>query len=173
MPTFKKCDNTVHKMAEAILSQFPSHKPLIEARDEDSGEPLNNALTKNGIKCLGLTRALPLKERVMGRGDAEVCLDGDWWTDATEGQQKALLDHELHHIALKMKKQVLQCDDLGRPLIKLSKHDVEVGWFAVIADRHGADSQEQIQAKAIMEATGQYFWLDLVPDAAKTIKRIK
>lgn len=172
-------------MADAILNQFPSHKPLVEARvrvdlvfayadrDDETGEKLNNALTKNGIKCLGLTRALPLKDRVMGRGDAEICLDGDWWSEeATDAQQQALLDHELHHVALKMKKLVLQCDDLGRPLIKLRKHDVEVGWFACIADRHGAHSQEQIQAKAIMEAAGQYFWPDLC-GAGKTVKLLK
>lgn len=177
MPTFKKADREIHEMAESLLREFESHKPLVEAkvrvdlvmaycdRDEDTGERQNFALTKNGIRALGLTRAIALKDRVMGRGDAEVCLDGDWWTEtASEEQQRALLDHELHHIALKMRKQVLQCDDLGRPLIKLRKHDVEIGWFACIADRHGAASQEQIQAAAIMEDRGQYFWPDLVAD---------
>jgi hypothetical protein len=174
MPTFKKCEKAIHDLADKILNKFPSHLPLIETkcrvdlvfaycdRDEDTDQPLNDAIIHQGRKALGLCRAIALKDRVLGRGDAEITLDGDWWTDATDAQKEALLDHELHHISIKTSKRVYLFDDLGRPKIKLRKHDVEVGWFACIADRHGAASQEQIQAAAIMEKTGQYFWPGLI-----------
>jgi Putative phage metallopeptidase len=184
MPTFKKRDKTVHDMADAILHKYESHLPLLDTkcridfvfayadRDEDSGEKLNDALKWHGRKALGVARIIPLKERALGRGDAEVALDGDWWSeDATEEQKDALLDHEMHHLSVKTTKKVIQFDDLGRPVLKMRKHDVEVGWFAMIADRHGAASQEQIQAKAIMEATGQYFWPSLAENNTTSLAR--
>ena len=180
MPTFKKCDKAVHELSEAILKKFESHRPLIDTicqidlvfaycdRDEDTGQPLNDALSHGGRKALGVCRVIPLKDRVLGRGDAEISLDGDWWTDASDEQREALLDHEMHHISIKTSKRVYLFDDLGRPQIKLRKHDVEVGWFACVADRHGANSMEQIQARQIMEEKGQYFWPALVKDAVST-----
>jgi hypothetical protein len=49
-------------------------------------------------------------------------------------------------------------DDLKRPKLKLRKHDVEVGWFAIVAGRHGSASLEIEQAKAVMDSYGQLFW---------------
>jgi hypothetical protein len=40
----------------------------------------------------------------------------------------------------------------------LRKHDIEVGWFAVVAGRNGGASLEIEQAKAIMDSYGQLFW---------------
>jgi len=54
---------------------------------------------------------------------------------------------------------------------QLSVVGIVIGWFACIADRHGAASQEQIQAAAIMEKTGQYFWPGLVEGTA--VKKIR
>ena len=185
MPKFQKAPPDVREMCDALLNEFESHKPLVENKvkidlifafadtDDDTGEKLNDALTLHGHKALGITRKLGAKDRVMGRGDAEIVLDGDWWTEtASEEQQRALLDHELHHVAVKTKKGAVQHDDLGRPQINLRKHDVEFGWFAVIADRHGKHSQEQIQAATILDAYGQYFWPQLAPPTAlKVLKK--
>ncbi len=116
------------------------------------------------MKALAIARKLSLKDRALGRGDAEVSLDGNWWEHATAEQQAALLDHELHHITVKSDKAGnAQYDDLGRPQIKLRKHDIEVGWFNVIAERHGAASIERSQAKAIMDNSGQYYWPGIAP----------
>ncbi len=170
MPTFQKCPNDVRELAAKILCQFESHKPLIDAgvkvdllfaycdRD-DAGEPTNEAISHHGQKAYGLCRILGLKDRTMGRGDAEIMLDGDWWQEtATEEQQSALLDHELHHVALRLKQQQTTFDNLGRPKLRLRKHDVQFGWFACIAERHGKNSIEQIQAASLMDTLGQFFW---------------
>lgn len=69
-----------------------------------------------------------------------------------------MLDHELFHIQIKMKGQIIQTDDLGRPKIKMRPHDMEVGWFKAVAERNGKYSQERIQALKYMEEMGQYFW---------------
>lgn len=175
MPTYERADKSVERLAKELIEQYETHKPMkvVEPKVDyvfaygdvdDEGRQLNDALTKNGLKALGITKIIALKERALGRGDVEVALDGDWWKSATDEQQAALLDHELHHICIKCDKAGnVQYDDLGRPKIKLRKHDVEVGWFKVVAERHGAASQERIQAKAIMDFSGQYFWPGIAP----------
>jgi len=167
--TYEKCDAAVEQMAAAILCEFQTHKPLLDARvkvdfvfgyaeqDED-GNPKGDALRKNGIKALGICRKLPLKDRAMGRGDAEIALDGDWWRRANDAQKRALLDHELHHLAVRIDDRGVVRDDLRRPVLDIRKHDVDVGWFAVIAARHGAWSVECDQAKKVMDNYGQFFW---------------
>src|SRR6185436_8049076 len=109
MPTFQKCPPSVTDMANGLLVEYETHKPLLDARvkidfvwafsDKDyDGNPTNDALRKNGVKALGMARKIPLKDRVLGRGDAEITLDGDWWKEVDKNEQAALLDHELHHL---------------------------------------------------------------------------
>lgn len=181
MPTFQKCDKAVRDSVNAIITEFESHAPLVENkvsidlvfafadRDEDSKEKLNDALTKDGYPCFGITKVIPAKDRALGRGDAEIAIDGDWWfEEASKEQRLALLDHELHHISLKKVKGQYVFDSNGRPAIKLRKHDVQVGWFKIIAERHGENSMERQQAKLLMDVAGQYFWPLIAPSAAVT-----
>jgi len=177
MSTYTKCEESIHELAQQLINKYEDHRLLLAveikldlvfafADTDDKGRPLNDALTKNGIKALGITRAVPLKDRALGRGDAEIALDGDWWKAASGDEQAALLDHELHHISLKTDKNGnIKYDDLNRPLIKLRKHDFECGFFAVIANRHGSASQERKQAKAMMDKFGQYFLPEFCPPA--------
>jgi hypothetical protein len=168
MPTFQKCDKSVREMADALLNEFESHKPLLDAK------VTNDALSLHGVKALGIARKLSLKDRAMGRGDAEISLDGDWWKEtASEEQQRALLDHELHHLSLVIKKHQITYDALGRPNIRMRKHDVQVGWFAVIAQRHGKHSQEQIQAATILDSLGQFFWPQIASGPVKQVSKGK
>lgn len=175
MPTFEKCGQDVADLAQELLRKYEPHKPLVQlevkidfvfafADTNEAGVEVNNALSKNGIKALGITRKISLKDRVLGRGDAEIALDGGWWQKASGDEQAALLDHELHHISVKSDKNGnVKYDDIGRPEIQLRKHDVEVGWFKCIAERHGDASMERHQAKAIMDNIGQYFWPGIAP----------
>ena len=178
MPTFERCDKSVNEMALQIMHQYDTHKPLIDAgvtidfvftrADEDEhGEPVGSAIVKDGHPCLGLCRKIQLKDRALGRGDAEITLDGNWWEGADDRERRALLDHELHHIAIKIDKRGLVRDDLGRPAIQLRKHDIQVGWFKIIAERHGRNSQECKQAANMIDAYGQYLFPTIVEDKVK------
>jgi hypothetical protein len=170
MPTFQRCPPAVEEMAKELLRAYEPHQPLLNAkvkidfvfafgdRDDQTGRLLNDALRKNGIKALGIARKISLKDRALGRGDAEIAIDGDHWEEITVLEQRALLDHELHHLTPKTDNRGVVLDDLGRPLITLRKHDVDVGWFSVIAARHQRNSIEQQQATSIMDQYGQYFW---------------
>lgn len=181
MPTYEPADSQVIDMAQEILTRFESHKPLIDNRVkfdlvfahptvDENGEAHGDAIKKNGVKALGLCRVINLKDRTMGRGDVEILLDYDWWQDASEKEQEALLDHELHHAEVKMKDGQPKRDNLGRPLIRLRKHDVEIGWFDLIALRHGRNSQERIQAKKLSDEVGQLYWPDLCGEPSKALK---
>lgn len=173
MPTFIKCDESVVSLAAAILCEFESHKPILSARTridyvfaysdkDDQGQPKGDAIRHRGQRALGLCRKIKLKDRVMGRADAEITLDGDWWETATEAERRALLDHELHHINIEMDSNGKSLtDDFSRPKITLRKHDFEFGWFSIIAARHGKASQECKQADFIVDKSGQAFWPEI------------
>jgi len=173
MPKYQKCGEAVTLLAGAILCEFPTHKPTLDARvkidyvfafadRDDAGNILGCAIKHRGIQALGLCRKVSLKDRVMGRGDVEITLDGDWWESHDEDEQRSLLDHELHHILVQVDSNgKALTDDFSRPKISMRPHDVEVGWFSVIAARHGKVGIERRHAAQIMQQFGQMFWPEL------------
>ena len=170
MPTFKPAPKAVADMAREILCAYNTHKPLLDAKvkidfvfayaDENEQQlPRNFAITHHGRRVFGQARVIKLKDRVMGRGDAEITLDANWWDAASEQKQRALLDHELHHVLVKTDRHGrFEFEGVHRPVIGMRRHDFEIGWFTVIADRHGADSVECDQAARMMTEAGQYYW---------------
>ncbi len=162
--TFKQAGPEVILMVSKVLRKHRSHEPVLDAgvtfdilfahASEESG----CALEKNGVRELGITRIVNLCDRVKGLADVEIKLDGNWWDHTTNPEREALLDHQLHHIEVQEGKR----DDIGRPVIKLRHHDVDVGWFAIVAERNGIYAVERTQAKSVMDAYGQYFWPDVV-----------
>lgn len=173
MPTtFQRCPPPVAALAGEILAEHESHKLTLDAKVKidfvfafselnDQGIETKPALSKGGVKCNGICRKIPLKDRALDRGDVEISLDGRWWGEAGAAECRALLDHELHHIEVKTDENGICRDDLQRPIIKLRKHDYEFGWFTIIAARHGKASGEVQQARTMMEKAGQYYWPDL------------
>jgi hypothetical protein len=172
MPTtYERCPKAVSDLAREILCEFETHKPLLDAKakidfvfaypelDEKTDEPIAPALKKNGHAMLGIARKVSLKDRALGRGDAEIALDAHWWDNAKDKEKAALLDHELHHFAVKTDAGGNYVfDDLERPVIQIRKHDHEFGWFMIIAKRHGEASPECIQAAKMFDQAGQLYW---------------
>lgn len=170
MPTYKKADVEVQQLADKIMAEFCTHRPLIDAKvridfvfaypdyDEKTGLPKNCALKLHGVQALGIAKKITLKDRAQGRGDAEIALDGDWWNSANEKERAALLDHELHHLEPREDERGYVLDDLHRPTLRLRKHDFQFGWFNIIAHRHGEMSQECQQARQLMDKAGQLYW---------------
>jgi Putative phage metallopeptidase len=166
--TYHRADQDVLEMAQDLIKQFHPH--LLEPRPvkidilmvlgatDENGNRSGTAITHGGYPCLGLARIVNLKDRAKGCGDAEILLDGDHWAEMAETQQRALLDHELHHFALKRDvHNVPQSDDYSRPCLRIRKHDYDFGWFTIIAKRHKDASQEVIQARRIVEKSGQFY----------------
>lgn len=157
-------------MANDLINEFADHTALVTARvridlafafcDRDEGGLAKNyALTKNGVRCLGIARIIGPKDRAMGRGDAEICIDGDHWETIPDADRRALLDHELHHLTPKLDQSGgFKLDDMHRPMIRMRKHDYEFGWFTIIAMRHRDASPERQQAKMMMDESGQFLF---------------
>ncbi|QDT07973.1 hypothetical protein K227x_64030 [Rubripirellula lacrimiformis] len=155
--TYEKAPALCRRLVGELLTQF--HQPLADfktvidillvraSRDAD-GQPIGPALQgRSGYPAAASVSVTKLKDRVMGRGDAEILIDGDRYTNWTEKTLRAILDHELEHLEF-----TGNVDDLGRPKFRLRPHDVEFGWFDSIARRHGDDSGEVLQAKRFFGA---------------------
>ncbi len=175
MPILKRCDPSVNDLAATILFKFETYQPIINAKvtvdylfafaeRDEAGEKKGPALKLHGVAALGICRVTNYKDRVKGMADVEISLDGDWWEESSDEEKAALVDHELHHIDLVLDQNGnVKRDDLNRPMITMRKHDSQFGWFAVIAARHGPASQEQQQAKAIVDVYGEYYLPGLAP----------
>lgn len=173
MPTYQKAPESVRSTANDLIRKYETHEPLASAQvvidllmafgnvDDETGEKTGDAITSQGYRCLASTRVVNLRDRAKGNGDAEIILDGDEWANMEPEEQAALLDHELHHLKVKVDKRGVVRDDLGRPKLELRKHDHHFGWFDVIAARHGQASQEQKQAKVMFLDHGQYYWPEI------------
>lgn len=110
-------------------------------RDAD-GFPSGPALkSSSGYAALAQISVTKLKDRVMGRGDCEMLVDGDRVKNFDDARLRALIDHELEHLEF-----TGNTDDIGRPKLKLRPHDVEFGWFDAVARRHETRSLEVMQA---------------------------
>jgi len=178
MSKFQKASKEIAQFVNEVLFDWDVHQPLIDAKvkldvcmaygdQNDAGETEGVAIKRHGQRVLGLAKIIGLKDRAMGRGDAEIMLDGDWWEDATDEQKKALVDHELFHLRVKDMEQ----DDLGRPKLEMRLHDYEFGWFKAVAERHGENSIEQQQARLMMDTDGQFFWPEFEPAPAAVSKK--
>lgn len=165
---YEKASDKVYRQADAVLREHHgrlatalvtidfifAHAPV-----DEKGFTTGPAIKWHGHAAAGLCKILSVKDRAMGRGDAEIILDGDKWNDWDEEKQNALIDHELTHIELCVNQMgILKRDDLDRPKLRMRKHDWEFGFFAEVARRHGHHSFECANAKTLMDADGQFFW---------------
>jgi hypothetical protein len=164
---FERAPKAVSAMLAAIVKEH--HKPLHDAkvrfdvvfcRAETNADqtPKGFALKKNGKRCLGIASAIPLLDRAMGRADAQIKIDADWWgkEGTTDEMRNALLDHEVNHFEIKKDEvDAPKSDDLDRPILSIREHDWEISGFKVIAERYGAASVEVMEARELHEMAGQ------------------
>ena len=134
------------------------------APENDGGEKVGCAVRLHGYQANALTGIVNLKNRVMGRGDAEIILDGDTWDSLADDNKKAILDHQLQFLAVRRNhKGEILVDTHGRPKLSMRKHDRQFGWFDAVAKRHGVNSVEVQQAKTIFDEAGQVYFGFLQP----------
>ena len=154
MATFVVAPDKVRAVVDAAMKW---HKELTEhgvriavllaygRRDADTHELTSPALTHGGYPALGLCRINGLRDRVEGKADATVIFDGDQWPDLPDARQLSLADHELEHLELvKDDDGNVKLDDACRPRLKIRKHDMVVGGFAAIVERHKGEANEAV-----------------------------
>lgn len=160
MPTYRKASAEVNQIVEQMLEKYHGELRDAEIRIEclfafatrnENGDETGPALTHGGYPANAVVKVLGLKDRTVGRGDAEIVIDGDQWDTWDDEQKAALIDHEIEHLELKTDAEggVVR-DDLDRPKLRLRKHDHQFGWFDSIARRHGAASFEVQQFRTIV-----------------------
>jgi hypothetical protein len=92
--------------------------------------------------------------------DFVILLNQNFWDDplVSDLQRRALLDHELHHAAVKRNDDgSLIIDERGRITYRLRKHDLEE--FSAIAEHYGCwKSDLERFAKALTRARGTDQW---------------
>lgn len=126
-------------------------------------------LKHQGYPAGAVVRITPLKDRALGIADATIVIDRAGWLALSQRQRDALVDHELTHLARKVDKETgeMVCDALDRPMLKMRKHDYQLGFFDEVAARHGEASPEVRHARRLMEHSGQlYFDFEARPPAA-------
>ncbi len=142
------------RVAHLVKVMFPDLKnagvviDLLSVADDDP--EVEHALKVRGIPAYACCKAVDVKGRTMGRGDAEITIDEAKYILLPDATKDALLAHEIHHIELQIgKKGKVKLDCRGRPKIKMRPHDIEVGWFTNIAAKFGAASIEVHQSTQI------------------------
>lgn len=152
---YEKADDEVMEVVDRMMAKY--HGQLLEAGtriDVLMAENPDGAAVKcHGISCYAKVRVVSYKDRVKGCGDAEIIIDGQEWATMSSPRRDALIDHELEHLELTGKR-----DDLDRPKLTILLHDIDVGWFKTIADRHGEASEERRQALRMVDELGQQFF---------------
>lgn len=164
--TYHPCPDSVRDRMNAMITKYhPDLKGagvsidlvFVSHEEEDADKP---ALMLHGYACLAVVRRIPLKDRAMGRGDAEIVIDEFRYDELKAKEQDALLDHELYHLVVVKEADGVKVrrDAIARPVLKMRKHDREFGWFDAIARRHGENSNEVRQARLLIaEAQQTYF----------------
>ena len=180
MPIYERAPIEVIEVVDAVHAKY--HGPQSDAGVEidvlfaspmtdANGDPKGNAVTVNGYKCAAKIRVTSLQERVMGRGDAELTIDRDWWEKHTEKERHALVDHECCHLELALNtKGVVKRDDHDRPKLTLRKHDHQFGWFDAPVRRHGMASTEAQQFTDFCNGPVEQLWLPFM-DKRRTKKK--
>lgn len=143
-------DEVTDRVAHLIKCFYPALRAAgvkIDLLSVSTDSEDAHALTHAGYPAYAVVRAVGIKERAKGAGDAEITIDEARYITMTSEEKDALLDHEIHHIELKMSKTgMVKLDCRGRPKLGMKKHDYQFGWFREIAERHGRASIEVKQA---------------------------
>lgn len=160
MATYKPAPSDVRAVVMQAMSDY--HPELVEyevtvkvllayAPINEAGEPIGPAIRHHGYQAHAMMRVNSLRDRVEGKTDATVIIDGDHYQEWPAEKLVALADHELRHLELVTKPDehgnpVVQIDDAERPKLKIRPHDLEIGAFVDVIDRHG---RHAIEAQAI------------------------
>jgi hypothetical protein len=114
-------------------------------------------LRLHGVPCYATVKIVSEKDRAAGMADARITIDLPTWDHMPGPSRRAVIDHGLQHLEVVYDKKTSEVkeDDAGRPRLKMRPHDVDLGWFEVVAKRHGAASIEVQQAAKLADSRGQ------------------
>jgi hypothetical protein len=159
MPTtYEKCDESVERIVADVIAKYRDDLreagvtvALLFARNGDGP-----AVKLHGYECAATIKITSQKDRAKGNADAEIVIDESRWSDLTDAERHALIDHELYHLEIKLDDaNQIETDDGGRPVLKMRLHDAEIGIFRKIIERHGPAALDAQIAQAFIDEYGQ------------------
>lgn len=157
MPSYGLPDDDVLHLLAEIMRQH--HRPLHMA-EVKVGVLMCSELKHGGYPAYATIKVVPLKDRLTKEYDAELVIDRSSWEHLRHRHRRALLDHELSHIAVakfverESEDGEITCtfstDDIGRPKLKTVNGD----WngsdgFREVVKRHGDWAIEFLNAKRV------------------------
>lgn len=169
MPIYRKADPSVENLLDKVIGEHHPHLAesgltvdLLMAYGTVKN-PLH-PVKHHGYPALAVIRIMSAKDRAKGLSDCEITIDGEWWKKAPIENRKAVLDHELTHL------QSDGEDDEGRLRLCIRRHDIQLGLFTEVAQRHGIHSLEMIAVSGLIFAVKQQ-WLPFMRDARPTVQQ--
>lgn len=115
----------------------------------DEREPI---LKAHGYPAIATVKITSLKDRAKGVADVEIIVDEEKMARMTAAERAAVFDHELTHCELQINERgAPKRDDLGRPKLKIRPHDVQVGWFTEVVERHGRNAAEVLGLESMLQ----------------------
>lgn len=166
--SYEQAPEPVHEMAREIMRQhhagpgglkfmgpdgpeFMRLCILLAFADEEDGA----AVKRDGYPVQAIVSAIPLKQRVDKRADAEVVIDRAVWETLNDDRRRALLDHCITHLEIKTDENgCVKTDDIGRPQLRVKLADWNLRGFRSIARRYGNDAPEVVAAQQFAEDFG-------------------
>ncbi len=148
--TYEVADKPVLEFIEATMRKY--HSGLVEARVTVAALMVGGGLKHHGYAACAVVKINSLKDRVEGKEDVTIEIDGDQdgWERWPVTRCEAVIDHELNHlIVVKDEGGRVKRDDAGRPKLRLRLHDVQIGGFEDVIERH---KEHAVEAQAIANA---------------------
>lgn len=167
MKTYERADEKTRSLVQEAMENY--HQRLIGQQvtvavlmaadiDPDSGE-VWPALKLAGYPCAATMKVTPLADRALGREDALLTLDAAKWHSLNHDEKLALLDHELCHLEFVIDEDgAVRRDDQKRPKLRLRLHDIQIGAFREVAERHRSAALEVQEIRKSFNERGQGFW---------------
>jgi hypothetical protein len=164
MPTYNLAPAADALIADLIAERYPD---LLEGHATIRAYFAHAAVNKDGVKKgpalkrdgLGIPcrpKVNNAADRLQGKPDASILLDGDEWPEWTEAERAARIDECLYALeASRDDEGALVTDDLGRLKLTLRTPDWSFRGFAEIARRHGQASPEVRAANELADQYGQ------------------
>lgn len=171
--TYTKCSTDIRDIIDDVMKAYHGdlHREhvtiealYVENIKKKTGEQLV-ALKKDGMAVAAQIKITPLDQRVLGHADAKLTIDTLAWTRLSANSKRALIDHEIQHLALARDKKrgFVKYDDHGRPQLKIRPHDWELTGFSSVVERHG---ESAVEAIAIRRFSADFHQLGLFAEHA-------
>jgi hypothetical protein len=138
------------EQAEALIT-------LIFATSDKPDKP---PMTSKGQRVLGKCKVHGLSDKAAGTADATIWIDAIAWSVRSVNQNRALLHHELEHIAIWENER----GDDGRPMLKSRNADFQFDGFHEIIERYGADACEALNVERVIARHQGVFAFDAEPE---------